>query len=83
VPYGYVPREHFPESEVIEAYIQAHMRGLCFAEAEFRSGTWLKRLPELLALERIARSGPNGAQQVAGFVLSRMHSPQMTTDKRI
>ena len=82
VPYGYVPREHFPESEVMEAYIQAHMRGFRIVEDEFRSGAWLKRLPELLALGRITRSEPNGAQQVADFVLSQMNSPRMNTDKR-
>jgi hypothetical protein len=82
VPYGYVPREHFPESEVMEAYIQTNMRGLCFAEAEFRSGAWLKRLPELLALGRITRSGPNGARQVAEFLLNRNNAPHMNTDKR-
>jgi hypothetical protein len=71
VPYGYVPREHFPESEVMEAYIQAHMRGLCITEAAFHSGAWLKHLPDLLALGCIARHEPNGARQVAEFVLSR------------
>jgi hypothetical protein len=76
VPYGYVPREHFPESEVMEAYIQAHMRGSRIGEDEFRSGAWLQRLPELLALGRITRDEPNGAEQVAEFVLSQMNSLQ-------
>ena len=71
VPYGYVPRKHFPESDVMAAYIQAHMRGICFAEDEFRSGAWLARLPELLALGPIARGGPNGAEQVAQFISDR------------
>jgi hypothetical protein len=68
-PYGYVSRPHFRESDVMAAYIQAHMRGIAFAEAEFHGGAWLARLPELLALGLIARNEPNGADQVARFLL--------------
>jgi hypothetical protein len=70
LPYGYVARPKFRESAVMEAYIQAHMRGIPFTEAEFRSGAWLDRLTELLALGRIQRDGLNGAEQVARFMLA-------------
>jgi len=69
LPYGYVSRPKFRESAVMDAYIQTHMRGIAFSEDEFRSGTWLDRLPELLALDRIQRNEPNGADQVARFML--------------
>jgi UDP:flavonoid glycosyltransferase YjiC (YdhE family) len=69
VPYGYVSRPKFPESAVMAAYIQKHMHGIEFSEPEFHSGAWLDRLPDLLALRRIERDGPNGADQVAQRVL--------------
>ena len=70
LPYGYVSRPKFRESDVMEAYIQAHMRGIGFTEAEFRDGAWLERLPELLALGRIRRDEANGAEQAARFLLA-------------
>ena len=69
VPYGHVSRLHFRESDVMTSYIQAHMRGIEFAEDEFRSGAWLAHLPELLALGHIQRAEPNGADQAARFLL--------------
>ena len=70
VPYGYVSRARFPESDVMAAYIQAHMRGIEFSEAEFRSGAWLARAPELLALGLIARDESNGSIPAARFLLA-------------
>ena len=71
LPYGYVSRPRFRESAVMDAYIQAHMRGIAFSESEFRSGAWLNRLPDLLALGRIERAEPNGAEQVAEFLIAQ------------
>ncbi len=69
LPYGYVSRPKFRESDVMEAYIQTHMRGIGFSEIEFHSGAWLDRLPELLAHGKIQRTGPNGADQIADFLM--------------
>ena len=44
------------------------MIGVTIEETEFQVGTWISHLQDLLALPRIQRSGPNGAQQVARFV---------------
>lgn len=68
-PYGYVSRPRFPESAVMAAFIQSRMRGIEFSEAAFHSGQWLDRLPELLSLGHIPRVEPNGAEQVAQFLL--------------
>ena len=66
--FGYVPRPRFRESEVLVAFIQREMAGLAIAAEEFDSGSWLNHLPTLVALPRLARQGPNGAEQVAEFV---------------
>ncbi|MBN1220197.1 MAG: hypothetical protein JXM69_14815 [Anaerolineae bacterium] len=68
VPYGYVARPRFRESPVLADFIQRQMKGLQITKSQFQSGHWLSRLPDLLALPRLTRDGPNGADQVAGFI---------------
>ncbi|HWP45608.1 MAG TPA: glycosyltransferase family protein [Candidatus Limnocylindrales bacterium] len=68
VPFGYVIRSKFRESQVLAAYVHRKMRGLAFAETEFQNGNWLSGLSELLALPRIYPDHPNGATQIANFI---------------
>ncbi len=68
IPFGYVGRQKFPETKVLESYIEAHMSGLSISEAQFQDGSWLSLLPDLLAMPRLNRTGPNGADQAARFV---------------
>jgi hypothetical protein len=69
VPFGYISRGNFRESAVLEAFIKKEMSGFALTETEFHEGTWLSRLPELLGMPRIQRSGVNGAVQAATFLL--------------
>jgi hypothetical protein len=69
IPFGYVPRQDFRESPILVAYIAQQMQGIAMPEHEFQQGAWLARLPALLALPRVPRQGPNGAEQAARFVL--------------
>jgi hypothetical protein len=69
LPFGYVSRPRFRESDVMAAFIQAHMGGIEWSEDVFRSGAWLAQLPDLLALGRSTPSGANGAEQIARFLL--------------
>jgi hypothetical protein len=68
IPFGYVARSKFRESEPLTAYIDAQMNSLQIAETQFQNGDWLSSLPDLLAMPRLRRDGPNGADQVAEFV---------------
>jgi hypothetical protein len=73
IPYGYVSRPRFPESDVMAKFIQSRMRGIEFTEPQFQSGAWLERLADLLALGRIPRADTadaNGAGQAAQFITS-------------
>jgi hypothetical protein len=70
VPFGYITRPKFLESEILARFIMNEMKGFSIDEREFQEGKWVTAVPELLALPRIHRNGPNGAEQVAGFVLS-------------
>lgn len=69
VPFGYVSRSHFRESPPLAKYIADNIPSMPIAQADFRSGAWLKQLPELLALPRRCPALPNGADTVAEFVL--------------
>lgn len=68
VPFGYIARPAFRESSVLESYINRKMAGLPFTESDLSRGTWVSKLPDLLALPRIRREEPNGADQIAQFV---------------
>jgi len=68
VPFGYVPRKGFRESEVLESFIRKEMRGVCLDETGFHEGTWLQELPGLLDLAPVERRGPWGVDQAARFL---------------
>lgn len=70
IPFGYLLREDFREAPALAAYIEQHMPGLKIEQKQFNNGQWLTCLPHLLALPRAMRHGPNGADQVAQFVVS-------------
>jgi UDP-N-acetylglucosamine:LPS N-acetylglucosamine transferase len=68
IPYGYVTRPSFPESDVLAAYIEREMSGFPISETEFQEVFWVSQLTEFLSLPRIERSGSNGAVQSAQFI---------------
>jgi hypothetical protein len=68
VPFGYIARPRFRESQVLSAFIEHEMNGLAIAETQFDDGRWLSSVGDLLALARVHRSGSYGADQVAHFV---------------
>lgn len=68
IPFGYIPRPDFRESEKLAGYVSRRMNSVAITAAQFESGAWLSRLPELLALPRVELNEPNGADQIARFV---------------
>jgi hypothetical protein len=68
IPFGYVPRPAFRESDTLSAFIESQMSGALIPEADFTSGAWIDKVPELLQLPRIPRTGQNGADQIAAFI---------------
>jgi hypothetical protein len=74
VPFGYVARSRFRESKKLVSFIQDRMPGLPISGDQFYSGRWLSSLPDLLALPRIQRTDPRGAEQVARFVYDLISS---------
>jgi hypothetical protein len=71
VPFGYIARPHFRESEVLIRYIRENMSGLPIPEEEFLQGDWITiKLPALLEMPRSNRAGGSGASQIAAYVIS-------------
>lgn len=75
IPYGYVTRPYFQESQVIAAYVQQSMAGLPIEPDAFRNHGWVAHLPDLLSLPKIRRTGPTGAQQAANFIVEQVLPP--------
>jgi hypothetical protein len=67
--FGYIVRKEFRESEVLVSFVEGKMSGLEVEESEFQSGAWVSLLPSLLALPRRGPEAPNGALQIASFLL--------------
>ena len=74
VPFGFVSRDNFRESAIMEAFIEKKMSGFAISEKSFREGVWLKRLYELLEIPRIERPG-SAAPQAAKFILEGVGKP--------
>ena len=70
VPFGFIPCIYNPEAEKLVEFIQAEMAGDAIPESEFQSGNWANRLEGLVNMPRIKRNVPNGADQIAEFVLA-------------
>jgi hypothetical protein len=51
-------------------FIKQQMSGLALGESEFHDGGWISKIRELLALPRVHRKGPNGAEQIGKFITS-------------
>ncbi|NJN93584.1 MAG: hypothetical protein HC875_05550 [Anaerolineales bacterium] len=69
IPFGYIPRPDFRESEQLREFVDRHINSIAVSPAQFETGAWLLRLPELLALPRVTRTEPNGAEQAARFIV--------------
>lgn len=72
VPLAWFPRERFPESPVLDAFIAREMPGIRLRPCDWQDGTWIDRLPELLLLKRRPPALAAGADQVAGRLLQRL-----------
>lgn len=86
VPYGYVPRPRFRESDVLSAFVEREMPGFAIPADELSNGRWIERVPDLLALPRRGEERRNGAEEIAEFLRgleigsNPIPSPQSLTD---
>jgi UDP:flavonoid glycosyltransferase YjiC (YdhE family) len=72
VPFGYSARTHYRESKPLVDFVKNHMSGLPIAESEFQNGRFTGRIKEILQMPRAQGNRPNGADQIADFMASRL-----------
>jgi hypothetical protein len=68
LPFAYICREHFRESDVLSTYAADQFNGIALAPRDYETGNWISCVPDLIQLSRRQRSGVNGADQVADFL---------------
>jgi hypothetical protein len=68
-PFCYVMRRGFAESSVLAKFVDASMHGRAIPEEDFRRALWLPFMDEVLARPRISSLHPNGARDVAEFLV--------------
>lgn len=69
LPFGFVSRPTYPEHGPLADFIGNEMSGVVIEETEFQSGDFALHLEHLLDMPRIQRSEPNGAEQIAEFLM--------------
>lgn len=69
VPFGYVPRSNFRETDKLVAFIEKEMKSLCIGDEEFKAGKWLPKVTRLLSFPRTQRHNRNGSHEAAGFIM--------------
>jgi hypothetical protein len=74
VPYGFIRRAGFRESDVLAAYALSQTESVDVPEAAWESGAWSALLPDLLARPRRKPKRQNGAEEVAAFVDDQLSS---------
>ena len=73
VPFGYIPCPNNREAPKLVEYIENEMSGLPISASDFQSGNWMGQLDHLLQMPRIKHHVPNGADQIAGFILNLLN----------
>ncbi|MFC1822965.1 hypothetical protein ACFL9T_09685 [Thermodesulfobacteriota bacterium] len=73
VPFGYIERRGFRESRHLVAFIEKYMNGRPIEAGSFYKGGWLADLNDIISLPRIKREGPNGADQIARFIIDMIN----------
>ena len=63
-----ISRPGFAESDFIGTYVQQHLGGTVIEHHEFLNGSWLSRLPSLLAAGK-KTIDKNGAEDAADFII--------------
>jgi hypothetical protein len=68
VPLAFVRRPRLPESSSLAEFAQRHLPCLEISPEGFRAGTWLEKLPRLLAADRPPPVDSNGADEIAAHL---------------
>jgi len=70
VPFGYIARPAFRESEVLVQFIEKNMPCFSIKPTDFENGNWSCSIPDILELPRKQPELSNGADQAADFIFN-------------
>jgi len=70
-----VGRTNFPESEVLQTYVENQLGGTPIEADTFLSGKWLSLIPEILSTPPPSPAPKNGADDVAAFLATFLGYP--------
>jgi len=70
IPFVFVKRPTFRESETVATFVRKHMPAMDISESQFEDGVWLPHLQNLLKSKRVHRTAKPGARQAAEFIYS-------------
>lgn len=76
VPFGYVPRSNFRETAKLVGFIEKEIKGLCIDIEDFQAGKWLRKVFQLLDLNRTQRHDRNGSHQAAAIITNLLKREQ-------
>jgi hypothetical protein len=72
IPFGYVQRPDFPESQKLADFVEKRMIGMPIEKTTWQEGRWTDILDELLQYANPGGAPPektNGAQEIATFII--------------
>ena len=72
VPFGYIRRPDFKESEILAGFVESRMSGFQISPDAFFNGSWIHQIRNLLTLPRLNRNAGNGAHQIAEFMVDKI-----------
>lgn len=67
-PFLYVGRKNFPESEILETYIQNHLISDRFEFDDLFSNNWFLKIAKLINRKNQFQKPENGANQITSFI---------------
>ena len=74
-PYGFIPRAQFRESQAMKPFVLEQMGGIEISETSYVDGTWIDQVLALLAGRSENIDRPNGAGQIARYLLDYLNLP--------
>jgi hypothetical protein len=81
IPFGYVSRQHFPESKILARYVDREMPSLAIEEDGFHTGRWVAQVSRLLELKPTRPQCANGAQQIAGYICRVLEETKLSDQR--
>lgn len=72
IPFGFIRRDGFPESPVLENFIETEKMGIGISEDEFVTDKLETLIDQLISIPKVRHQTVNGAEQIADLILHKL-----------